>query len=181
MGYNGFGGGVGPNWSQLWVFNEKSLQMATNHDKWHFTNNYIITMAKLKLPTSGAQENPLFGPKSPKYCFLLKMASKWCDNPAKSGINGIVQTFQTRYYYFSTEISKYHAIGTHNNPLLGLKHDFSLKMATICHKNQKNHKLMGFYKYIRHTTNISVQKNQNFRPLDTTIAHNNLNGHKHHF
>ena len=32
---------------------------------------------------------------------------------------------------------------------------------------------MGFYKCIRHATNISVQKNKNFRPLDTTIAHNN--------
>ena len=76
-------------------------------------------------------------------------------------------------YVATTNSPKFQAIGTHNNRLLALKHDFSLKMTTKCHKKQQNHKLMGFYKCIRHATNISVQKNQNFRQLDTTIAHNN--------
>ena len=63
------------------------------------------------------------------------MASKWRDNPAKSGINGIVQMFQTWHYYFSAEISKYQVTGNHKSPFSGLKHNFSLKMAGEWHKN----------------------------------------------
>ena len=64
--------------------------------------------------------------------------------------------YQICHYYFSTNPPKFQAIGTHKNPLLGTKHDFSLKMASKYHKNQPNHKLLGFYKCIRYATTTSV-------------------------